>query len=403
MYICLNLTRLTLYKAAQNLLAFHLICPCKPLCTSSYAPSIVVRKISKAATRTGLSSCAATGPSELGISQTISALPERFVKLKQLALEANSGTVVWRNEDRHYGEGGMGRFESSENGTIMDFGSDHTYYNGCGLPPEEAQKQYILASSPAEILDLIELIEQRSQPSTSLALHDPGLKEWMASMRQIAAAATEGPWGWDHNTEQDKSADQCNLMDDEEEIQTYLGRLQSKATGACVIDLGACSRSGILIVLVAPSVTDARFMEEASPASILRLIARLKRAQVTPASPLYLRPPSALAAALDRAARGAPFPGIFKSDPSQATPLAIEQPTNMDRGDWLRGIEAHLAAAHPGAVLALIGEVEAAYGLTGGDGAPAAGVTAGAPRRPADGSRACGGRQSVGEGLGEFW
>ena len=37
--------------------------------------------------------------------------------------------------------------------------------------------------------------------------------------------------------------------------------------------------------------------------------------------------------------------------------------TEIDQRDWMRGIEVYLAAAHPGAVLALIAEVEAAYPL----------------------------------------
>jgi hypothetical protein len=84
-------------------------------------------------------------------------------------------------------------------------------------------------------------------------------------MKKLANAATEGPWEW------------------EEVFKVCLGRLPSQSTGACVAacvaDLqGNTPLSG---TCTTPSVADARFMEEASPASILRLIARLKRAQVT--------------------------------------------------------------------------------------------------------------------------
>ncbi len=155
----------------------------------------------------------------------------------------------------------MGRFETFEKGSIMDFGSDHTYYNSCGTPPDEIQKQYILASSPPEILDLLEFVEQLMQPSTSVSIQDPGLIDWMARMKKLTNAATEGPWEW------------------EAQSTFYLGRLLSQSTGVCVADLqGNPPHSGACTTL---SVADARFMVEASPASILRLIARLKRAQVT--------------------------------------------------------------------------------------------------------------------------
>jgi hypothetical protein len=93
-----------------------------------------------------------------------------------------------------------------------------------------------------------------------------------------------------------------------------------------------------------------------------------------PASPLYLRPPSALAAALDRAARRAPAPRIFAPNASQGSSLAFDpssisdQQRKVDRRDWMRGVEEYLVAAHPGAVLALIAEVEAAYPLASGGG-----------------------------------
>ena len=143
----------------------------------------------------------------------------------------------------------------------MDFGADNTYYNACGTPPDEAQKQYILASSPPEILDLLELVEQLMQPSTSVSIQDPGLIDWMARMKKLANAATEGPWEWEGVS------------------KVCLGRLLSQSTGACVADLqGNTPYSG---TCTTQSVADARYMEEASPARILRLIARLKRAQVT--------------------------------------------------------------------------------------------------------------------------
>uniref|UniRef100_A0A7S0M4Y0 Uncharacterized protein n=1 Tax=Cryptomonas curvata TaxID=233186 RepID=A0A7S0M4Y0_9CRYP len=304
------------------------------------------------------------------MARNIPAFPERFAKLKQIALAANSGVLVWRNDFRRSGEGGLGRFESSENGTIMDFGSDHTYYNSCGTPPDDVQKQYLLASSPAEILDLVELVEQLMQPSTSVSLQCPGLADWMTRMKEIAAAATEGPWEWEKKVDDD---DEEHARDGN---QSYFGRLLSRSTGACVADLegwGCLRFTGSCSVRMGPSAADARFMEEATPASILRLIARLKRAQVTPASPLYLRPPSALAAALDRAARGAPLPRIFRPDPSKESAIAIEDGfrsdyISIDGESWLKGIETYLAAAHPGAVLALIAEVEVACGLTGGGG-----------------------------------
>jgi hypothetical protein len=161
----------------------------------------------------------------------------------------------------------MGRFESFENGTIMDFGTNYAYDSSCGTPPNETQKQYILASSPQEILDLFEFFEQQMQPSTSYSIQDPGLIDWMARMKKFATAATEGPWEWEGAS------------------KFCLGRLLSQSTGACVADLqGNIPHSG---TCTTPSVADAKFMEEASPASILRLIARLKRAQVTTLHSLY--------------------------------------------------------------------------------------------------------------------
>ena len=155
----------------------------------------------------------------------------------------------------------MGRFETFEKGSIMDFGADDTYYNACGTPPDEAQKQYILASSPPEILDLLELVEQLMQPSTTVSILDPGLIDWMARMKNLANAATEGPWEWEGVS------------------KVCLGRLLSQYTGACVADLQGDTPYSC--TCTTPSVADARFMEEASPASILRLIALLKRAQVS--------------------------------------------------------------------------------------------------------------------------
>ena len=87
--------------------------------------------------------------------------------------------------------------------------------------------------------------------------------------------------------------------------QSCFCRLLSKSTDACVTRLTA--KYGECNVHTVPSVADARFMVETSPAEILRLITRLQRDQVTPASPRFLLSPSALAAALDLAARGAPF------------------------------------------------------------------------------------------------
>jgi hypothetical protein len=244
--------------SALPALPFPLMRPYKPLLLS-FASSIGLRKLPKNAARPGLSSYTVSGPS--GKSHNISELPERFVRLKRLAQRANSGVIVWRDEDRESGEGGMGRFESFEKGTIMDFGADYTYYNACGSPPEEAQKQYILASSSPEILDLLELVEQLMQPATSVSIQDPGLIDWMARMKKLANAATEGPWEWEGVS------------------KVCLGRLLSQSTGVCVADLQGYTPH--TVTCTTPSVADARFMDEASPASILQLIARLKRAQVT--------------------------------------------------------------------------------------------------------------------------
>jgi hypothetical protein len=250
--------------SALPALAFPLVRPYKPLLLS-FASSNGLRNVPKNAARPGLSSYIISGPS--GKSRNISELPERFVKLKQLALKANSGVVVWRDEDRQLGAGGMGRFESFENGIIMDFGADYLYDNACGTPPEEDQKQYILASSPPEILDLLELVEQLMQPSTLVS--DSGLTDWMARMKKLAAVATEGPWEWEETPKgNERTADN----------NSKFCRLLSQSTGACVADVQGELYCG---TCTTPSVADARFMAEASPASILRLITQLKRAQVT--------------------------------------------------------------------------------------------------------------------------
>jgi hypothetical protein len=123
----------------------HLMRHLKLVCT--FDPSIAMRKFPAA--RPGLYSCALSGPGN------ISELPERFVKLKQIAHAANSGIVVWRDEDL---PGGICKYESSENGTIMEFGNqvlDECYGYGYGTPPNDVQKQYLVASSPAEILSTV--------------------------------------------------------------------------------------------------------------------------------------------------------------------------------------------------------------------------------------------------------
>jgi hypothetical protein len=173
----------------------------------------------------------------------------------------------------------------------------------------------------------------------------------MASMKRSASAATEGPWAW-------KRADQGPLLPYSKRdggSSWHLGTLISESTGLAIAHFPQISEADSACycksfpAVSPPSTVDAEFMAEATPTNILRLVARLKRAQVTPssgtccahklslhliiyihihtftyiyihtyiseikraqvipASPLFIKPLSPLAASLERTARASPF------------------------------------------------------------------------------------------------
>ena len=303
-------------------------------------------------------------------------LPERFQRLKQIARKADSGVLMWRSERKKDNEddfeGPLGQFVSSKKGVIMDFGSDYEYYNACGEPPDDIQTQYLLESSPAAILDLISFVEASLNGMPPSSHLEQGLLDCIDRLKTTAKAASAGPWHWEIKDE--------DFYDDEGKFlrsKTDLGRLIT-ADAVCALDLGLhLSNSGETMSYrrgSLPSAADTQYLQDASPAIVFDLIIKLKSAQLAPTSPMFQQPLPEHVLELQNAAAAATLGDWrFEKEVCErklgisvvgATGTVMVFATNLCPGlSPSPEDQRYVEAAHPAAVLALIDEVERAYGL----------------------------------------